>query len=191
MEVWHIKSKISKYQSLNEFFIIDDYAKGYEFLEKNYQYYSSTDPGNCTVVSKKPYKGVVPESYIDDNQYTTLKEKKLKTLKEYNCSDSVQIYYGKLSKIYVVDKFDGTTKQTETLYGMFSNHADELTFAVSWLQDHKYLFCNHTYSIDGFTFHPLKDKKNIGFKLHKLFCKKIKVKDDLSHELGIFLKTLT
>ena len=78
MEIWHIKSKISKYKFLNEFLIIEDYIKGHEFLEDKYQYYSSTDPSNCNVVSKKPYTGAIPESYVEDGFYTELKEKNWK-----------------------------------------------------------------------------------------------------------------
>jgi hypothetical protein len=175
MEIWHIKSKISKYKFLNEFLIIEDYIKGHEFLEDKYQYYSSTDPSNCNVVSKKPYTGAIPESYVEDGFYTELKEKKMEIIKEYSLKDGTKIYYGKIVKTYIIDKSEGIKKTVETLYGIFANNIEDLNFVKTWLMDKGYLFQNNEYTIDGFTFFAEKKKNkykpSTGSSLKKLFSK--------------------
>ena len=124
-----------------------------EMLETLYQYFSSTDINNCTIVSQKEYKEGQPisASFIDNNTdfYKKLVSKKL-------LFDNKNHFYS-LTKEYLIEKSNGTTTETEIFYGVY--YKDEKI--IEHLNQNGILFHGFHETIDDGNFAKFKKGTNL------------------------------
>jgi hypothetical protein len=153
MQIWHIKRKLQKFAFEHKFHLVENYTSGMEMLETLYQYFSSTDINNCTIVSQKEYKEGQPisASFIDNNTdfYKKLVSKKL-------LFDNKNHFYS-LTKEYLIEKSNGTTTETEIFYGVY--YKDEKI--IEHLNQNGILFHGFHETIDDGNFAKFKKGTNL------------------------------